>query len=371
MREKVRDICPWILLGSILIIVYKLVQNSGHIFAWLSKLKGLLSPFIWGFIIAYFLNSIMKNLEKKFKMRRGLSLLITYCFFFLIMTVFISIIAPVIVSNIMDIMNKLPAFASTMQGMFNKFLKEQKLAEMLNLQEYFNENIGTLSSWGIDFLNKMLNSVVVSIISLTSGIFQFIIGIIVSIYMLFDKEKFVVALRKLLRGLYGEERSEKIVAFVHMCDEVFRNFFVGKAIDSAIIGVLCYVGLYFIKAPYTMLLSLIVGVFNMIPYVGPFFGAFPAVLITLLVSPVKALWVALFILLLQQVDGNIIGPKILGDKVGISPFYILLSITIGGGFFGIVGMLVAVPIFKVISVVLDEYLNKRIAMGHAETVDKK
>ena len=360
MRERVRDVYPWILLGSILIVVYKIVENYPHIFAWLNKLKGLMSPFIWGFIIAYFLNSLMKNFEKRHKMSRGQSLLVTYFLFFFIMGIFISIIAPVLVSNIMDIINKLPAFASTSQELFNTYLRDQKLAELLDLQDYFNENVGALSSWGIDFLNRVLNSTVVSVISLTSGIFQFIIGIIVSIYMLFDKEKFANALKKLMFAFYGEGKSSKIIDFVHMCDEVFRNFFVGKAIDSAIIGVLCYIGLYFIKAPYTMLLSLIVGIFNMIPYVGPFIGAFPAVIITLLVSPVKALWVALFILVLQQVDGNIIGPKILGDKVGISPFYILLSITIGGGFFGIVGMLIAVPIFKVISVILDEYLNKRI-----------
>lgn len=365
MRNRIKEIYPWILLGTVLIVVYKIVENYDHIFALIKKLQGLLTPFIWGFIIAYFLNSLMKSIEKRYSMTRGLSLLVTYFLFFFIMGIFISIIAPVIVSNIMDIINRLPAFASTSQELFNTYVRDQRLVELLNLQEYFNENVGAFSSWGIDFLNKMLNSIVVSIISLTSGIFQFIIGIIVSIYMLFDKEKYAKAIKKLLVAVYGREKSKKIVDFVHMCDEVFRNFFVGKAIDSAIIGVLCYIGMYFMKVPYAMLLSLIVGVFNMIPYVGPFIGAFPAILITLLVSPTKALWVALFILVLQQVDGNIIGPKILGDKVGISPFYILLSITIGGGFFGIVGMLVAVPIFKVISVVLDEYLTKRIETNKA------
>lgn len=359
MLKKVKECSIWIVLGAILMIIYKVVENYESLFSWIGKLRGLLTPFAWGFVMAYFLNSLMKFIEKKLKLRRGLSLLFTYIIFFVIIAVFISIIAPVIVSNIMDIISKLPAFAFRMQEWFNIYIKDQKLIELLSTED-INESIGKLSSWGIDFLNMLLNSIVASVISLTSGVLQFVIGIIISIYMLFDKEKFVATFRKLLLGLYGEERAEKIIGFVHMCDEVFRNFFVGKAIDSAIIGVLCYIGMYFIKAPYAMLLSLIVGVFNMIPYVGPFIGAFPAILITLLVSPVKALWVALFILFLQQVDGNIIGPKILGDKVGISPFYILLSITIGGGFFGITGMLVAVPIFKVISVVLDQYLDKKI-----------
>lgn len=360
MVKKLKEFSSWILFGTILIIIYKLIENYSTIFVWTAKLLSLLTPFFWGFIIAYFLNSLVKYIEKKHKLSRGLSLLVTYFLFFFTLGIFISIVAPMIVSNIMDIINKLPAFAATSQELFNKALSNQKLAELLNLEEYINANIGEFSSWGINVLNKALNSLVASIIGLTSGILRFIIGVIVSIYILFDKEKFLNSIKKFLVAMYKPEKSQKIMEFFRMCDEVFRNFFVGKAIDSLIIGILCYIGMYFMKTPYAVLLSLIVGVFNMIPYVGPFIGAAPAILITLLISPIKALWVAIFILVLQQVDGNIIGPKILGDKVGISPFYILLSITIGGGFFGIIGMLVSVPIFKVLSVILDGYLDKRI-----------
>ncbi len=365
MIKKLRDNSIWIVLGTVLMAIYKFIENYVFIFEWVNKLVGLLTPFLWGFALAYFLNSLMKVLEKRHKMSRGQALLVTYFMFLFTMGIFISIVAPVIVSNIMDIINKLPAFAVTAQEIFDKALSNQKMAELLKLEDYINYNIDEVSSWGINMLNKMLNSIITSIIGLTSGVFQFIVGIIISIYMLFDKEKFSSAFKKLLAAIYKEEKSRKIVDFFYMCDEVFRNFFVGKVIDSTIIGILCYIGMYFIKAPYAMLLSLIVGIFNMIPYVGPFIGAFPAILITLLVNPEKAFWVALFILILQQVDGNIIGPKILGDKVGISPFYILLSITLGGGFFGILGMLVAVPIFKVVSVVLDSYLDKRILSNNS------
>lgn len=368
MLKKVKESYSWIIPGTILIAVYKVIENYKYIFGWFDKLLGLLMPFAWGFVIAYFLNSLVKYIEKKHKLSRGLSLLVTYFVFFLTLAIFISIVAPVMVSNLMDIINKLPTFAATAQNIFDDTLKNQKIVELLNLEDYINANIGEFSSWGINVLNKLLNSIIASIIGLTSGILQFIVGIIISMYMLFDKEKFENAFKRWLLALYGKEKSEKVVAFVHMCDEVFRNFFVGKVIDSTIIGILCYIGMYFMKTPYAVLLSLIVGIFNMIPYVGPFIGAFPAIIITLLASPTKALWVAIFILILQQVDGNIIGPKILGDKVGISPFYILLSITIGGGFFGIIGMLVAVPIFKVISVVLEGYLDKKIDLNQNEKI---
>lgn len=365
MIARIRECSIWILLGTILMVIYKVIENYSHMFAWLEKLLRLLTPFFWGFIIAYFLNSLLKYFERRTKLGRGVSLLLTYFIFFLTMSIFVSIVAPIIISNIMDIINKLPAFAATSQDLFNKALSNQKIVELLDLEDYFNANIGKLSSWGINILNKTLNSVIASVIGLTSGILQFVVGVIISIYMLMDKEKFTEAIRKFLRAIHKEEKSQKIIDFFYMCDEVFRNFFVGKLIDSTIIAILCYIGMYFMKTPYAVLLSLIVGIFNMIPYVGPFIGAAPAILITFLVSPIKALWVAIFILVLQQVDGNIIGPKILGDKVGISPFYILLSITIGGGFFGIMGMLVAVPIFKVISVVLDGYLDKRINLNNS------
>ncbi|MGL5439759.1 MAG: AI-2E family transporter, partial [Filifactoraceae bacterium] len=209
-------------------------------------------------------------------------------------------------------------------------------------------------------LNKTLQGLVGTVVSFTSGIAKLLLGIIISVYMLYDKEKFIKSIKKFVIGICGPLKSVKIFSFGSEVNEIFYNFFVGKAIDSLIIGILCFIGLSIIKAPYTIFMSLIVGFFNMIPYFGPFIGAVPAIIFTLLTDPVKAIWVTLFIFILQQFDGIILGPKILGNKVGIAPFYIILAIILGGGYFGMLGMLFAVPIFKIIDINLNRSLEKRI-----------
>ncbi len=143
-------------------------------------------------------------------------------------------------------------------------------------------------------------------------------------------------------------------------DEIFSKYIIGKMIDSLIVGIICFMGLWFLKAPYALLMAIIVGVTNMIPYFGPFIGAVPAVIITLFTSPITALWVTLFIIVLQQLDGYIIGPFILGDSVGLSPFWIILAILIGGGLFGILGMLICVPVMAVVRNMFSRYINRRL-----------
>lgn len=360
MKRDLQKNVVWLIIGALLIIFYKSLDKIEVLFAFFSKLTKLLSPFVWGFVIAYFLIMIMKNLEKKFKLNRVISLILTYLIFFASIYIIIRIMAPVIINNIIDLINNLPGRVSYIQKLVEDFVGDGKILKDLNIEEYFNNNIGNYTEVFVDFLNKTLNSVLTGVITFTSGVLNFIIGVIVSIYVLLDIDSFAEKTKKIMSAFLGDEKSKTLLDFIYLCDNVFRNFFVGKAIDSLIIGILCYFGLLALGAPYAMLSSLIVGVLNMIPYIGPIIGAVPAIILTLFIDPIKALWVALFILVLQQVDGNIIGPKILGDKVGISPFSILLAITVGGGYFGIVGMLVAVPIYKVISVVFERYIDKRI-----------
>lgn len=356
----------WLIIGALLIVFYKMLDKIDVLFSFFGKVANLLSPFVWGFVIAYFLIIIMKNLENKFKLNRKISLILTYLIFFVSIFVIIRIMAPVIIDNIVDLINNLPGRVVYIQQLVEDLIGDGQILRDLNIDKYFNNNIGDYMNFLVDFLNKTLNSVLLGVINFTSGVLNFVIGVIVSIYILLDVDSFVEKIGKFSNAFLGEERSKTLKEFIHLCDNVFRNFFVGKAIDSMIIGVLCYFGLFLLGAPYAMLSSLIVGVFNMIPYIGPIIGAVPAVILTLFVDPIKALWVAVFILILQQVDGNIIGPKILGDKVGIAPFSILLAITIGGGFFGIMGMLVAVPIYKIISVVVEGYVDKKIEKNKFE-----
>ena len=363
--SKIRKNSNWIVLALIVIIIYKGVENYHWIFENINLLVSILIPFFWGFAIAYILNPLMVKLETKLKMKRFFSMTICYLIFFGVIALFIIIVTPIIMKNLFDIIEKLPDYIQGLQIWFNETLLRLSLVERLNLQEYIQSNIAEISTMLLEFMNLTINGLLVRVIGITSGLLKFIVGIIVSIYILIEKEKFGVAMNKFILAMSGEKRYDKVMNFFSLCNQVFSNFIIGKSIDSFIIGLICFAGMKLLGAPYATLLSVIVGVTNMIPYFGPVIGAIPAILITLFISPIKALWVAIFILVLQQVDGNIIGPKILGDKVGISPFYIILSILIGGGFFGMLGMLFAVPTFKIVSILLGRYLDARIEKQRA------
>ncbi|MGB5822862.1 MAG: AI-2E family transporter [Proteocatella sp.] len=360
MLYKIRKNANWIFLALVIFIIYKGVENYTWMFSNLQLLFRILIPFFWGFAIAYILNPLLVKLETKYKMKRLASMLICYAVFFGIIGLFFTIVTPVILRNLFDIIEQLPAYMDSSQIWFNDKVLTLSLVEKLNLQDYIQNNLSEISKMLVEFLNITINGVLGKVIGITSGLLKFIVGIVVSSYMLNEKEKFIISSKKFVFAIYGKKQADKILEFGILSNKVFSNFFIGKTIDSFIVAIICFIGLSLLKAPYALLMSVIVGITNMIPYFGPFIGAVPAVLMTIFVSPIKALGVAIFILILQQVDGNIIGPKILGDKVGISPFYIILSILIGGGFFGMLGMLFAVPLFKIISILTGRYLDYRL-----------
>ena len=184
-------------------------------------------------------------------------------------------------------------------------------------------------------------------------------AIFIAFYMLFDKERFG---RKMHTGVYAfasEEKAERVFLNANRIHHIFQDFIVGKAIDSLIIGILAFIGLTFIQAPFPLILALIIGVTNMIPYFGPFIGAIPAIFITLLINPPLAIAVGIFILILQQFDGNILGPKILGDSLDLSPLWIILAVVVGGATMGPVGMFIGVPIFATIKTFGGEYILRK------------
>ena len=198
------------------------------------------------------------------------------------------------------------------------------------------------------------------VLELSSSLFSIFIGVIVSIYMLIDKEKLLALCRKIVFAFSPNERAKFILRIARIRNDTFGKFLVGKIIDSLIIGVLTFCILSICKMPYTLLISVIIGITNIIPFFGPFFGAIPSVIIVLFVSPTKALWLVLIVFVIQQIDGNIIGPKILGDTIGISAFWILFSLLIFSKLLGFVGMIVGVPIFAVVYSLIKETVEVRL-----------
>ena len=204
----------------------------------------------------------------------------------------------------------------------------------------------------------ILRQVSLSMISLLKALWNFIIGFIISIYVMYNKESFAAQGKKLVFALMNTNTANQLIKDVRFTSDTFIGFISGKILDSFIIGCICFAGTSIMETPYALLVSVIVGVTNVIPFFGPYLGAIPSAILILMVNPIKCIYFIIFIIILQQVDGNIIGPKILGGSTGLSGFWIIFSITIFGGIMGIPGMIIGVPFFAVLYALIRRFSNR-------------
>ncbi len=317
-------------------------------------------PFIWAFVIAFFLNTLLLKLEEKYKLKRWVNILIVYIIFYGLIILFFTIITPKVIDSIKSLAREIPGYIRDtkywLSSKPNRFQELDRLGVLSQIQSTLDDIIIKAS----ESITPLLNKTVTQVISLTSGFANFILGSIISIYILKDKEVFAKNIRNLTFAIFPIDKARTLVEVQKDVKVSFSKFFVGKMLDSLIIGFLCFIGLLIMRVQYALLISLIVGVTNMIPYFGPFIGMIPAAILTLFDSPFKALWVVIFIFLLQQFDGLYLGPKILGIQVGLKPFWIITAILIGGGFFGVWGMLFAVPIAAVVKSLLTKYIDRQL-----------
>ena len=224
-----------------------------------------------------------------------------------------------------------------------------------------NEASASLQKWMrtdlLDKVNEVMTHLTVGLYTLIMEMFHAVIGVIVSVYILFGKETFINQSKKAAYAIFPAERANLLIHIAVKTNEIFGGFIIGKMIDSIIIGILCFIGTSILKMPYAMLVSVIVGVTNVIPFFGPYIGAIPSAVLIALADPMKGIYFLIFILLLQQFDGNFLGPKILGNSTGLTGFWVIFAITVFGGLFGILGMIVGVPIFAVIYAAIKAVVN--------------
>ena len=223
-----------------------------------------------------------------------------------------------------------------------------------------NDTIQDFISTAMPSITKLLGNVTVGVIGVVNALKDSILGIIISVYVLYAKEQFIAQAKKIIVALTPDNFSKPFISLVRETHGVFGGFISGKIIDSLIIGVLCFIGTSILGMPYAVLVSVIVGVFNVIPFFGPFIGAIPSALLILMVDPLKCLWFVIFIIVLQQFDGNILGPYILGGTTGLSAFWVIFAILTFGGLFGFIGMFVGVPVFAVIYTLISRGINKKL-----------
>ena len=349
----------------------------------LKSLARILSPFIWGLIITYLLAPLYKGLYQGFflplteklsgkkkkgspKLAKALSVLLSIIVFLAMITALVYLIIPQLYSSIETIVNNSPGYIDKLsEWSKNTLANYPELRDFVT--EKFEEINTNLFTWIRDTILPGLGSFVSNI---TAGVYYFlravyniVIGIIVSAYLLSNMETASARAKRLCYCVFGVEWAEKIRSAIRFTDRTFMGFINGKLLDSAIIGLICYVVCAILKMPYALLVSVIIGVTNIIPFFGPLIGAIPSAFIILLVDPLKALIFVIFIIILQQVDGNIIGPKILGSSIGINGFWVMFSIILGAGLFSFWGMLLGVPVFVVIytgiTILVERKLKKR------------
>ena len=300
-----------------------------------------------------------KKLKKSGK--RGIGLLLTYITASIITYLFIQFVLPQLIESIIGLVNNIPQYLNDLTKVTNEIFDD------LNLQpEYISlitDKFGEAITYIITLISNLVPVIGNFIVGATSSILNIIIGIIVSIYILIDKEKFMALGKKIVYAICSENKAKFILRLATQSNMTFSRFIGGKILDSFIIGVLTFLILTIFKMPYILLISVIIGVTNIIPFFGPFIGGIPAAIIILFVSPIQALWFVIIIIIIQQIDGNIIGPKILGDSIGISAFWILFSLLVAAKFMGFVGMIIGVPLFAIfyskIKEIIEDKLRKK------------
>ena len=262
------------------------------------------------------------------------------------------------IESIMGFVNDIPQYVDNLTTIFNDLIKDTNISpEYVALMQ---EQMDKYIKFVMDFAKEIIPIVGNMLKVIASSIWNIVLGIIISVYLLIDKEIFFAINRKITCALFSKKTADRIFQLTYRTNETFGKFLIGKIIDSAIIGVLSFIVFTIFKIPYTLLISVIIGVTNIIPFFGPFIGAIPSGIIILFVSPTKALIFIILVFIIQQLDGNVIGPKILGDSIGISAFWILFAILVAGKFLGIVGMIIGVPLFAIVYSVIKEDVEFRL-----------
>ena len=345
------------------VLLYLAISNFAIVRSVLGSIYGVISPFVVAFVLAFLLHTPVewfeKTVFKKLKGKRALSILASYIIVAIIISALVVAAAPQIADSILSVGNNIPTYLQSLSDFLNKLITDYNWdPEFVSyVTEALNDVFKNISAFTLALVPKFLNWSV----SLGGFAVDFFMSVIASVYMLATKERLIFQIKKFLYAFFKQKRADRIIEIGNITNIMFSKFINGKMMDSLIIAIICFIGMSFIYRPYALLISIVIGITNMIPFFGPFIGAIPSIVILLMVSPLDAVVFAIFVLALQQFDGNILGPKILGDSTGLAPIWVLVAITIGGGLFGFAGMLVGVPTFAVIYSLLSENMDKRLA----------
>lgn len=359
-----KQIFIYTLSGIFVAVAVCIILNIDGIVGIINSFINVISPFLWGIFFAFITIKFAILIESKFpeklsfKIKRVASSIISILSFLLIIVVVVSIIIPQLAESIGKLSNTVVSFSSTPSDWIDSLTKDNALSKQVaeGIYEYSN----TLVSGMWNIIKTSIPSIVGATITTVKSVLNFTIGFIVALYILIDRERIYISTKRFCKAFLKEEVYSELKVIYRVSISKFYKFFKGKLLDSLIIGILCFIIMTILGLDFTLLISVIVGLTNIIPFFGPFIGAIPSALILLMVEPSECLIFLIMILVLQQVDGNIIGPKILGDSMGLSSLWIMFAIIVGGAYFGFFGMLLGVPVFSVIYYLVSKKIDKRL-----------
>ena len=356
-------------LAGVVILVFAFL-NVENIFNILSKIISVLMPIIIGLCLAYIVSPLynvivdfIDNNEKikSIKFYNGFfkTLGIIICIFTLVIIIvgFVMLVIPELYNSLNSFLDALPIYQTKALSIIETlpFVKENNLLQGETLN-YLNQIYEFLQSFITVFFNNVIKNIYVGVVSTVNWFFNFFLGIIIMVYVLIKKEALICQFRKIIYAIFDRQKADKIYTELRFANDVFKNFFLGKLLDSFIILIISYIIFSIMKLPYIVLLAVVIGITNIIPFFGPIFGAISTAILVFLVSPYQLIPFLIATFVIQQFDGNILGPKILGDKTGLDNFQVLCSTIVFGGLFGFVGMIIAVPIWAILARLINQSL---------------
>lgn len=370
----------WLLIAIAVVIVYKMLDNFSSVQEWFGTFFRILKPFLVGLLISYILFlpcRKFENMYKKVKLRfisnraRGLSVITTYLMFILVIIIVINCIFPVVRDSIVDLFSNIPNYYYTLVEQYNELPEDSVLKSDIikdKMSEFTNIDIKQFLSIN----NDKIIGYVKNIIDIFSGIFDVFVSVVVSVYILLQRSSIMRFLRRFARAIFKKDTYEVLDKYFTKANEVFFTFITSQLLDAVIVGILTTIAMVILKVKYAPLLGFMIGLFNMIPYVGAIVAVGIGIIITLITGGLgKAIAMAIVVIILQQIDANIINPKIIGSSLKTSPLLVIFSITIGGAYFGIIGMFLAVPIVVVIKTILCDYIDNKNRIRDEEEIECK
>lgn len=333
------------------------MENYQYFFKIIEKLWSLLVPVFYGFIIAYILNPLVKVIKKKLKIKEGMAILSSYLLLIVLIIVISIFLIPNMINSTIDIASNVPLYIKEAQGWIEGILNVNSIHEIIintDIMNNLNELISQFGTMAITLLEGTIGYIFV----FSSQLVKLFLGLLISIYVLIDKDRIIRESKKITFLIFKEKIATKLIEFVRIYHRMIGEYIGIKAIDSSIIAVMALVLLSLVKSEYAFLLAVIVGITNMIPYFGPLIGEIIGFLFNIFVSPTKGIVVLLVLLALQLFDGWYLDPKLIGDKVGVRPLYIIVAVLIGGGFFGAIGMLLASPTVATLKIYYERLMKK-------------